>query len=275
MDTSTAVAAYLAENYYRGLSLNTLKAQRWALRRLESHCPTLPTHGRQLLPVAGDRNLSAASRKDIRKELKTFFGWCARQYDWPDVIATMPKPPRETRTLPRVLALAELQALSNAADTPRDQALLAFPLDTGARLGEIANLRRPSLLGTHVRLDGKTGPRQVPISPELLELLTTLGEGPAIWTGQRGPLSIHGVQSAYQRLFTRAGVTGPKTDGPHVLRHTFATHYIAQGGNVVHLQAILGHSKLETTMVYVHLASRDIAQDHARFSPLRTLQLTR
>ena len=51
-------------------------------------------------------------------------------------------------------------------------------------------------------------------------------------------------------------------------RHTFATNYIAAGGNVVHLQRILGHATLQMTMRYVHLQTKDLAEQHARLSSL-------
>ena len=52
-----------------------------------------------------------------------------------------------------------------------------------------------------------------------------------------------------------SGLDLTSTAGPHALRHTFATNYIRAGGGVRQLQVILGHQRIETTMVYVHLAS--------------------
>ena len=89
--------------------------------------------------------------------------------------------------------------------------------------------------------------------------------------GQRGPLTKVGVREAYKRIFARAGVT--RKMGSHTLRHTFATLYLRSGGGVRHLQEILGHSRIETTMIYVHLAGRDIQADHAQYSPVSTLGL--
>lgn len=61
--------------------------------------------------------------------------------------------------------------------------------------------------------------------------------------------------------------------GPRILKHSFATEYCRAGGNVRVLQAIMGHERLETTMIYVHLADLAIAQDHARCCPFTRLRV--
>ena len=83
-------------------------------------------------------------------------------------------------------------------------------------------------------------------------------------------MSYRGIQRSYQRILKRAGLTGAKL-GPHLLRHTFATEYCRRGGNLRVLQDIMGHEDIETTMVYVHLAGRQVAEDHARHSPFKHL----
>ena len=80
------------------------------------------------------------------------------------------------------------------------------------------------------------------------------------------------MKRVYNRLFRRAGITGSKL-GPHTLRHTFGTSYIRSGGGVRQLQYILGHERIETTMIYVHLAGQDVQADHAKHSPARVMGL--
>lgn len=59
---------------------------------------------------------------------------------------------------------------------------------------------------------------------------------------------------------------------PYTLRHTFAVLYIRNGGDSFSLQEILGHSTLEMTRRYVHLARRDVAEQHKKFSPMEGLE---
>jgi integrase/recombinase XerD len=67
-----------------------------------------------------------------------------------------------------------------------------------------------------------------------------------------------------------AGIEGVRIS-PHTLRHTFAVLYIRNGGDSFSLQEILGHSTLEMTRRYVNLASRDVAEQHKKFSPMDAL----
>ncbi|MNT76632.1 Tyrosine recombinase XerD [compost metagenome] len=60
----------------------------------------------------------------------------------------------------------------------------------------------------------------------------------------------------------------PQGQASHVLRHTFATHFMANGGNIITLQRILGHANIQQTMTYAHFAP-DYLQDAITFNPLR------
>ena len=57
--------------------------------------------------------------------------------------------------------------------------------------------------------------------------------------------------------------------GPHILRHTFATHYISSGGSLPHLQILLGHTSITTTEIYLRLSAAALRADHAKHSPVR------
>ena len=93
-----------------------------------------------------------------------------------------------------------------------------------------------------------------------------------IWSGKQGPLGRDGVARVYRRLFLKAELTRPKA-GPHALRHTFGTNYIRAVGGVRQLQAILGHQRIDTTMIYVHLAGQHVEADHALHSKARVMGL--
>jgi integrase/recombinase XerD len=86
-------------------------------------------------------------------------------------------------------------------------------------------------------------------------------------TGSGTALMYRNALRDFQDLCNRLSITRPKTAW-HTLRHTFATNYIAAGGNVVHLRRILGHSTLQMTMRYVHLQTKDLADSHSKLSSL-------
>ncbi len=221
--------------------------------------------------MLGDDALALESRRDLLKCLKTFFGWCVQTHALTNPCDGL-RPIPQRRNWPRVLTEEEITLLMKASNTPRDRALLLVILDNGLRVSEVASIRRQHVRDGWLVVTGKVGTRQVPISPKIKTLLEGIGDAEHIWLGQRGPLSKSGVKLAYKRMFRRAGITGPKA-GPHTLRHTFGTFYIRNGGQVSQLRIIMGHSKLETTMIYVHLSGRDVLADHAIHSPAKTLGL--
>ena len=208
----------------------TIEQYRWALSRLVIRCPKLPITPDDLMPIIGDRRLALESKRDLLRCLKTFFNWCERRYDISNAVAELGGLPRRP-TMPRVLSVDETKRLLGAAKTRRDRILILLVLDCGLRLGEVANLRKADLRDGWLVLEGKTGTRQVPVSPEIADELITVNAGDNIWQGLRGPLSRDGVKRVYQRLFRRSGIGGPK-QGAHTLRHTFGTFYIRAGGGV-------------------------------------------
>lgn len=271
MQTAPLVHKYLAHCRLRGLAEKTVSQYQWALKRLSRICAELPRDGFDLVPLIGDGSLGAESRRDLLKCLKAFFSWAELRHRWPNPCKGLTPPRRRTQTR-RVLTRDEISRLFAVADSTRDRALLLVILDCGLRLAEVANLRHYQVRDGWLVVSGKTGERQVPVSSELVSLLGDLGAGEHLWVGRQGPLTREGIMLVYRRMFDHASITGPKT-GPHTLRHTFGTFYIREGGGVRQLQQIMGHTRIETTMIYVHLAGNDVAADHAIHSPARRLGL--
>ncbi len=93
--------------------------------------------------------------------------------------------------------------------------------------------------------DTKSGKnRTIPISPELER---------EIQDNESDPLFGWSL-SAFRRALDKTSISLPKGQASHVLRHTFASHFMINGGNIMTLQKILGHSSITMTMRYSHLA---------------------
>lgn len=157
---------------------------------------------------------------------------------------------------------ASLEASKNA-----DAYLIGkLSLVTGARWSEAEGLRREHVRtspGLVTFVDTKGGKnRAVPIADDFAqELAFRLDHG-----------AFRRSYFAFRSALLRAGISLPEGQLAHVLRHTFASYFMMQGGNILTLQRVLGHSSLTMTMRYAHLAP-DHLQEVLRLNPIAALTL--
>ncbi len=132
-------------------------------------------------------------------------------------------------------------------------------LATGCRWGEASGLRAEQIIGNRVMLSlTKTGkPRAIPIAPEVTALVKNKKSGRLFDVNYL----------AFRQVLKEIKPDLPKGQATHVLRHTFATHFMMNGGNIVTLQRILGHANIQQTMVYAHF-SPDFLQDAVAYNPI-------
>ena len=178
--------------------------------------------------------------------------------------------PKLPRTLPKPLAIS---AAKKIADTDlregeerepwviaRDAAVLALLYGCGLRISEALGLKRKDFTGKSDSLivSGKGNKtRMVPVLPQVTKAISeyltlcpyeTPPNGP-LFVGARGkPLSPRIVQLTMERLRGALGLADTAT--PHALRHSFATHLLARGGDLRSIQELLGHASLSTTQIY-------------------------
>jgi integrase len=188
--------------------------------------------------------------------LSAFYNWAAGRYAVPNPVPELMRPRPARHEAPHFDEL-QLRLLWGQCRGDRDRAMLRFLLDSGARLGETASLRAWDIRPGLVRVSGKTGDRQVVISPDTADALRRAANGGAVFPGQRGPLTPSGLYQAFRRLVARARLAGWRM-GPHAMRHTFATLFLKAGGSVLALQRLLGHASLEQSARYVHLADMEL-----------------
>ena len=141
-------------------------------------------------------------------------------------------PPKVRRKFPRTLEPGEITRLLAYPHSQRDLALVALPLDTGARVGEIANLRWPDVKAGLLRVDGKSGERPIPLSPRVQQLLVGLGDTEHIWLGRYGPLTLHGVKLATRRALGQGRGLCPQGRASHATAHVRPPLHQARGRRV-------------------------------------------
>ena len=206
------------------------------------------------------------------KVYRTFFNYVTPRYPGVEDVTVNINGFKKPKENVRVLTSQELDALFLAAkECQRDLVLVLVIMDTGLRIGEVASLRTYSIQDGMLHVEGKVGHRQVPVSPAVADAILALSVGDVIWAGRDGTaMSVDSLKAVCRRIYERAEIGGPRASA-HTLRHTFATRFIMAGGEVVHLKEILGHATLAMTMRYVTLAARAVREQHALYSPLRTL----
>jgi integrase/recombinase XerC len=184
--------------------------------------------------------------------------------------------PKAGRRLPRPLAAADARAMADVETRAgeirepwilaRDAAALALCYGAGLRIGEALSIRRedaPVGAVDELRVTGKGGKTRIapviaPVRRAIEDYLkacpwTLTPDGPLFVGARGGPLSPRIVQLAMERMRGALGL--PDSATPHALRHSFATHLLARGGDLRTIQELLGHSSLSTTQVYTAVDS--------------------
>lgn len=271
MKTAYAVDLYIEDCNYRNLAPKTIEAYKWALSRLINQGDEMPSNAAELRRILTVANVADETRLDLWRATRTFYNWLERNQGEENLMRSVPAPIVRAR-FPRTLSDSEIQSLLTAAASRRDLTLLAVLLDTGARVGEVANLTWPMVSPEGMEVYGKTGSRFVPISGRVRDLMEGIGDGHYVWVGRSGRLTIHGIKLMVRRTMLRAGLGMPKA-GAHTLRHTFAKRFLRQGGNLPTLQRLLGHASIESTMIYSRMADADLIIQHRKYDPLKGFTL--
>jgi integrase/recombinase XerC len=180
--------------------------------------------------------------------------------------------PKVPRTLPKPLGVAAAKRVTDVDVRAgedrapwilaRDAAVLALLYGSGLRISEALGLKRADVpepgKGDTIVVTGKGNKtRMVPVLLQVLDLIaayaaiypaTLPADGPLFRGARGGPLSPRIVQLAMERLRGALGL--PDSATPHALRHSFATHLLAGGGDLRAIQELLGHASLSTTQIY-------------------------
>jgi site-specific recombinase XerD len=231
-------------------------------------------------PRAGGQTITMETHRQRMRTLRQFFERII-EWDWPDAPARNPviagDIPKKPEPLPRFLDdrdAARLMAAARASTDPRDRLVIELLARTGMRSGELAGLEADAVVqigsGHWLRIPlGKLrNDRYVPLHPELVQLLAAwtaanlnhIRRHRRLVTDHRGPLDRHVITRIVHRVGKAAGVPGVH---PHRLRHTLATQAINRGMRLEAIAALLGHKKMEMTLIYARIANRVVADEYA------------
>ncbi len=199
--------------------------------------------------------------------------------------ATAVRSPKQPKSLPKPLsdrqAIAVVDAHEQLADEPwiraRNVAVLALLYGCGLRISEALALTKADFAGspTSLRITGKGGktrivpliaPARVGVEDYIKLCPFPLGDDGPLFRGARGgALQPAIIQREMQKMRGALGL--PDSATPHALRHSFATHLLAGGGDLRTIQELLGHASLSTTQVYTGVDSARLLEIYDRAHP--------
>lgn len=229
------------------------------------------------------KELSSESLNKAYSVVRAFCNWMVTEELIPSSPTNKTKPPRVDVDLPEALTKDELARIFDYLDrfgSFRDKVIFEFFLDTGCRVGEVANLTLDDVYLTEgfAKVKGK-GRREgiVPMGARLchdLNLYITRHrrapeEERGLFVSSKDPyhaLTRDGIITLVKRVHRAVGIKGKY--GPHKLRHTMATQFIANGGDVAILRKILRHTNINVTQRYINLVQNDVQEAHRLHSPL-------
>ena len=237
--------------------------------KLDALAELRPRDFRAYLADRAARGLRASSNNRALSVLRGFFRWLQRNGIAENAALSTLRGPKNERPLPKALTGAEAAVVMEetaAGKTDdwiarRDAALVLLLYGAGLRIGEALSLTRaeaPRVGQDTLRIIGKgQKERIVPILPVIPEAIASYlaacpfaapAEGPLFLGARGGPLRARLLQKTLQTLRRQLGL--PETTTPHALRHSFATHLLANGGDLRAIQELLGHASLSTTQRY-------------------------
>ena len=208
-----------------------------------------------------ERNYSVSSQRQFISALKIFTVFCPQT----KINNLSLERPKKSRLLPNVLSQEEVLRIIQLTKNLKHRAIIVLLYSSGLRIGEVTGLllKNIDILRKQIKVEGGKGrkDRFVVLATSYLPLLhnylTTFKpalyfiEGP---TGKK--YSESSIRKFLFKSVQKAGISKKVT--PHTLRHSYATHLLENGVGLRHIQELLGHAKPETTMIYTHVAKKDL-----------------
>ena len=217
-----------------------------------------------------ERGLSKATASNVLSVLKSFYRFMVENGHIEANPTRGISSIRLDKKAPVYLTIQEMRDLIDTALDNRDRIIVRMLYATGVRISELLNIRKRDIdFDRHtIKVFGKGAKeRIVLISSEMAEDLAQYCERERMGNdGRLFDLTPRTVQRDIKVLARRAGIA--KNVTPHKLRHSFATHMLQNGGNVVAIQKLLGHASLNTTQIYTHYNVDDLKEMYGRTHPM-------
>lgn len=217
-----------------------------------------------------ERNWSLSYQDTVLRYVRTLFTWLTTE----EYISCNPtlriKKIRSEKQVKKPFSEEEVEELRRATDNARDLALIDTMLSTGCRVGEIVGMNTAQINDDEIIVTGKGNKQRTVYLNATARvsikkyLETRTDDNPALFVSLLKPynrLEISGVEINIRELGKKAGVFECH---PHKFRRTAATKALRRGMSIEQVQKMLGHSKIETTLIYAQSDIEDIKQAHKK-----------
>ena len=222
--------------------------------------------------IVTEKQYSKASQYLAMKALKLYYKF--KNMDIPPNLV----PPRRSQKMPVYLNQKDAGTLINGCDNTRDKAVISVFLYTGLRVSELVNLEigdvdfEENIIYVHA---GKGDKDRIVVMPDVCrdcvkvymkERIKIRSNNNYLFiSNKKTRFNTSTVERMVKRVGERSGIAKKIT--PHVLRHTFATSVLRNGGDIRFIQQILGHSSLATTQIYTHIDDSTLKEMYSMHMP--------
>lgn len=264
---------------------NYMAVRHQSIRILETH----EVCKRQLVQFLGDKDMSEITIDDVARWekwlnksrcLNTVRNYITRLRVVADYMALLGLPsikaalipiPRREATVPTFLTPSEVEAMIACSYSLRNAFTISLLYSSGIRLSELIQLNRGQIVDRQFTVIGKGNKPRLCFIDErtehLMEHYLRTREDRAdaliISAQNKARMTPTNVQLLIRNSATRAGITKKVT--PHTLRHSFATNFLRNNGNMRYLSTMLGHASLDTTMMYAHVVDNDLKDQYKKY----------
>lgn len=235
---------------------------------------------RSWLAARSDSGAIASTRARNLAALRHFGKWLMQQHGVQLTALTLIRSPKKPQAIPKALNHGEMKILLD--ETPQDDwqalrnhALFLLLYGSGLRISEALSLKRGDASQAMLTITGKGGKqRRVPLLPAVQQALRAYLAALPFGGGNNDPLflSVRGNpmhQGSAQQIMRqlRAAYGLPDHATPHALRHSFATHLLADGADLRSIQELLGHASLSTTQRYTNVDQQRLLASYKSAHP--------
>lgn len=190
----------------------------------------------------------------------------------PCIKAGMIPVPKRSSTVPRFLTSEEVTAMINSACNIRAQFIVSLLYSSGIRLSELISLNRGQIVERRFTIIGKgSKPRLCFIDERTEQLMESYlatrkdnCEALIVSFQHRERINHTTIQLVIRNAARKAGLESKRVT-PHTLRHSYATNFLKNNGNMRYLSAMMGHSSMDTTAMYAHVVDNDLEAQYRKF----------